>query len=161
MLNRLAWLSLLVTFVGLASAAQPLADVSESDVLALGARVHAGDRIAMRELLSLKTDGAVAEDVDVIMGGAIRNHPEAFLVEIARTQRAQCDSCLESLLGNLGDDFVDRFPEQIEDLSKRRTALRTVKVVSVQSLRDKCVFILDRQITQIRSLIKQGIAVKS
>jgi hypothetical protein len=115
----------------------------------------------MRELLSLKTDGAVAEDVDVIMGGAIRNHPEAFLVEVARTQRAQCDSCLESLLGNLGDDFVDRLPEQIEELSKRKTALRTVKVASVQALRDKCVFIIDRQITQIRSLIRQGIAVKS
>jgi hypothetical protein len=159
MIKRLTWLSILVACIGVVFADQ-LLDASEGDVFALQAQVHAGNRMAMRKLLSLKADGAVAEYVSVIMGGAIRKHPDAFLEEVVRSSRAQCDWCLQSLLGNLGDDFVDRLPEQVEELSKRREALRSAKADRVASLREKCVMLLDKQITQIQSLIEQGFAAK-
>lgn len=158
MFKPLTWLPLLLALAGVASAAEPIAaDAPEAAVFALQAQVHAGDRIAMRHLLDLSADGAVAEYVSVIMGQAIRNHPDAFLDEVAKNWRAQCESCLESLLGNLGDDFVDRFPEQVEELQKRKKALRTVNASSTQSLRDRCILVLDRQISSIQSLIRQGV----
>ena len=159
MFKLLSWLPLLVALGGAAFAAEPVADASEAQVFALQSRVRAGDRIAMHRLLDLPADGAVAEYVSIIMGQAIRSHPNAFLEEVAKNWRALCDACLESLLGNLGDDFVDRFPQQLKELSKRREALRSVKATSTQSLRDKCILLLDRKISQIQALTKSGFGV--
>jgi hypothetical protein len=92
MFKLLTWLYLLFALGGAAFAAELTQDASESDVFALQPQVHAGDRTAMRWLLNLKVDGAVAEYVSIIMGQAIRNHPDAFLDEVARNSRAQCDS---------------------------------------------------------------------
>jgi hypothetical protein len=158
MTRRFAFFSILLA-CNLAVAAKLQAQVSEDDVFALRGMVQAGDRGAMRKLLSLETDGAAAEDVSVIMGGAIRNQPDAFLEEVAKTSRSRCDACLDSLLGNLGDDFVDKFRDQVEELSKRRQALRSVKATALRPLRDKCIRLLDKQITQIQSLISEGAAM--
>jgi hypothetical protein len=152
---RFTWVVAALACAGVVAASPPGAAATETDVFNLQSQVESGSRLAMRKLLSLEVDGAVAEDVDVVMGGAIRNHPEAFLGEIARTSKAQCAPCLEGLLGNLGDDFVDRFPEQVIELEKRKDALRSVEPAQLRTLRDRCVRILEMQIAEIQAIIEQ------
>jgi hypothetical protein len=162
MANRLAcFLGLLISAAVMVAGQAPAPQsASERDVLALESRVHAGDQSAMHALFAMETDGAVSELVDVIIGGAIRNHPRAFLEVATSEPEAQCSGCLDSLLGNLGDDFVDMYREQVEELTKRRDALRSVDVPSLRTLRDKCVAILNVQISMIQSLLRQGLAVQ-
>ena len=155
MTTRRAWAVAAVACTGVVAASQAGAGATEADVFNLQSQVNAGSRPAIRELLSLEVDGAVAEDVDVVIGGAIRNHPEAVLEEIGKTSKAQCAPCLDGLLGNLGDDFVDRFPEQVVELQKRRDALRSVEITRLRALRDKCVHILERQIVQVQAIIEK------
>lgn len=124
-----------------------LPSASEDDVLALRSRVQAGDRGAIRELLSLEVDGAAAEDVAITMGGLITRDPIAFLSEMAGDRRAQC--CIDSFLGALGENFVDDGRRQIEELRKRRDALRSVQVPTLRALRDRCVSLIEMQIASM------------
>jgi hypothetical protein len=63
-------------------------------------------------------------------------------------------------LGNLGDEFVGMFREEIDELRKRRDALRSVTETALLPVRDKSISILDAQIAEIESLLRQGVAVQ-
>lgn len=121
---------------------------SEQQVLAFRAAVAGGDRASVRALFALNSDGAAAEDKDIVLGGLIRVHPRLFLEELRRSGHGSCRPCLEGILGNLGDEFVDRFAAQAEELGKRRQALLSVSDKDLAPLRDACIRVLDDQIRQ-------------
>ncbi len=152
------WFLALLACGGEALSAQPNHAASEDNVFALAKQVHAGDRVTIRTLLSLEVDGAAAEDVTVLMGGVIRTHPRVFLEEVSAHGRAHCERCLDSFLVALGDDFVDRPQLQVEELSKRREALRSVDSPALLAFRDRCIAILDAHISNLQSLSKERIA---
>jgi hypothetical protein len=127
---------------------QSATSASEQQVLAFRAAVAVGDRASVRALFALDADGAAAEDKDIVLGGLIRVHPRLFLQELRRSGHGNCRPCLEGILGNLGDEFVDRFAAQAEELGKRRQALLSVADKDLAPLRDACIRVLDDQIRQ-------------
>jgi hypothetical protein len=147
-------LSFLVTGVPLFAASPP---ATEADVSALESSARAGNREAIRALFSLhaRSDGAVAEYIDIVLGGTIRMHPQVFLEELHLAGRK---IRLDSLLGNTGPDLVDRFQEQAVELKKRKAALLTVHKGSLIQLRDECIRELDRQIETVTNAAQQSVA---
>jgi len=120
--------------------------VTEEDVFALQRPAETGDRAAIKKLFGMQADGAVAEDIDIVLGGIIRVYPQMFLEELNNSWLATCEECLPGLLGNTGEKLVDRLQEQAQELRMRRDALRSVSDKSLSNLRDKCIRILDEDI---------------
>ncbi|MBS0433011.1 MAG: hypothetical protein JSS21_11505, partial [Proteobacteria bacterium] len=56
-------------------AAEIVHSASEEEVFALQSAAQSGNRSAIRELFDMHVDGAVAEDIDVVLGRTIRHHP--------------------------------------------------------------------------------------
>jgi hypothetical protein len=144
--------SLLVVGVPLVAASPP---ATEADVSALKSSALAGNREAIRALFNLYTrsDGAVSEYIDIVLGDTICEHPQVFLEELHRASRK---IRLDALLGNTGADLVDRFQEQAVELKKRKAALLTVHEHSLIQVRDTCIRELDRQIEIVTNAAQQG-----
>jgi hypothetical protein len=153
---RVACVLLLLAATSATQAGQAPVTVSDAYVLSYETLARAGDRQTIRRLLNLEVDGAAAEAVSVVVGRAIRQHPDTFLDEVAKNHRAQCASCLASLVGALGDEYVDDDQRQLDELLSRRDALGSVDIRVLRPLRDKCIVELDAQIRQLRSFRKQS-----
>jgi hypothetical protein len=126
------------------------------DVAALSPSAKAGKRESVRKLFSLLeySDGAVTEDIDIALGATICKRPRLFLEEMKRSGIATREAYLPGLLGNLGEEFVDRYDAQAEELSNRRTALLTVTAPELVLLRDRCIQELDQQIQDTSEAIR-------
>ncbi len=76
------------------------------DILAL--QVYAGDRESLRLAIRLrrKSDGAVLENLDAIIGHAIRAHPQLFLEEIKSAKISACG--IEGIVLDAGLEYCDR-----------------------------------------------------
>lgn len=133
---------LLVVAFSNSYAADPAKSI-EVRVAVLEPRASLGNRKAVRQLFVLRnvSDGAVAEEIDIALGKVIKKHPQIFLSELSRSQR-EPDS---SLLGNLGPKYVDRLTAHADELKRRAAALRTVRDQALVEMRDKCIFILERE----------------
>jgi hypothetical protein len=138
--------TIVIVLVGVGSEvfASP-SSATEADVFALESSALAGNREAIRSLFNLysRSDGAVSEDIDIVLGNTIRKHPKVFLEELKRSKKK---SRLDALVGNTGPDLVDRFEEQAVELKRRRDALRTVHEPLLIEVRDACIRELDREI---------------
>ena len=71
MTTRRAWALAAVACTGVVAASQAGAGATEADVFNLQSQVNAGSRPAIRELLSLEVDVAVAQDGEVEIGDAM------------------------------------------------------------------------------------------
>jgi hypothetical protein len=98
-------------------------------------------RLAFR-LFSI-TDSAYTEELDVLLGKLIRINPKLFLRELVANQ--DLIVTLESLLGNEGDEYVDRPKAQCLEKRLRLKALQSVTDPSLRRKRDECVTELERQ----------------
>jgi hypothetical protein len=142
----------------ISAAAKERYSATEEQVSVLLPPTEAGDRMAIRKLFELYqySDGAVSEDIDVALGRTIRKHPQLFLEELNRSGRANCERCLPSLVGNTGEELVDRLQAQVKELDKRKNALKAVHQKSLEKLRDKLVRILNEGIREIREIPSYG-----
>jgi hypothetical protein len=70
----------------------------------------------------LKLDGNEAEELDVILGNTIKSHPTNFLKTVVKYEGKI--KRLDSLLANLGEEFVDQEKKSLEEIEKRSTALK-------------------------------------
>lgn len=131
---------------------------TEEEISVLQTSAKTGDRAAIRKLFTLYpySDGAVSEDIDVALGQTIRKHPQIFLEELNRSGRANCERCIPSLVGNTGEELVDRLQAQVNELDKRKKALRSVHQKSLEKLRDKLIRILNEEIREIRETPSYG-----
>ena len=123
---------------------------TESDVVQLEKAAVAGDRTAVRAAFRLRqrSDGAVAEHIDIVLGSTVKGHPRLFLEELKRSDNF---ARLDSLLGNLGPKYVDRSSAQSRELRARSAALRSVANPELREVRDRCLKELSRM-TKERSL---------
>jgi hypothetical protein len=127
---------------------------SEEEVVALGKAVGLGNEEAVRKLFNTRADGAVAEEIDIILGKVVRSNPKLFLEGLSQSWRANCGSCLPGLVGNTGDELVDRFRDQLKELKARRRALQGVTAQELLPLRDKCLRALDDDIREVKRAIQ-------
>jgi hypothetical protein len=98
-------------------------------------------RLAFR-LFSI-TDSAYTEELDILLGKLIRINPKLFLRELVANQ--DLIGTLEGLLGNEGEEYVDRLKAQCLENRLRQKALQSVTNPSLRRKRDDCVNELDRQ----------------
>ena len=89
----------------------------------------------------LKSDGNDAEEWDIEIGKRIKTHPTNFLksLKIYRTKIKRIDS----LVGNLGPEFVDNIDAQKKEANLRISALKKAQAKatdkSIVSLADECI----------------------
>jgi hypothetical protein len=142
MIRTCVYILILFIFCGAAHAAQ--IDLSESDVMALQKTAEAGDRGAVRQLFGFypRSDGAVTENIDMILGNVTRHYPRLFLEELKRSNagHGKCTTVGNTL------ELTDQIDEQIEELRARRESLLSVDDAPLRKLRDDCVRELDEDI---------------
>jgi hypothetical protein len=98
-------------------------------------------RLAFR-LFSI-TDSAYTEELDILLGKLIRINPNLFLRELVANQ--DLIGTLDGLLGNIGEEYVDRPKAQCLENRLRLKALQSVTDLTLRRKRDECVNELDRQ----------------
>jgi hypothetical protein len=112
----------------------------------LAYQVQAGDPAATRLGFRMRiiADGALAEDLDVVLGALIRGNTVLFLRElrIHATQVGSTNADLDHLVGNFGPAFVDRWEADRLETRLRIQALEAVRDRELADLRDRCVLSL-------------------
>jgi hypothetical protein len=101
-------------------------------------KVEHGNLSALNQafLLHAKTDAGDAEDIAISIGKSITHHPKNFLTALKKN-RTEVPR-LDSVLGNLGPEFVDKMKQRKLELEKRLKAIHSVKDSSLKSERDEC-----------------------
>lgn len=112
--------------------------------MALQKNAEAGDRGAVRKLFGFypRSDGAVTEDIDMILGNVTRRHPRIFLEELKRSNagHGKCTTVGSTL------ELTDHTHAQLAELRARREALLSVTDLPLRNLRDDCIVELDQDI---------------
>jgi hypothetical protein len=126
------------------SAAAVRAEQQEMDLMLLEVQVLARDMEAVRLALRLRpaVDGHFAEMIDIMLGRLIRIDAALFLREVGRAGAA--DHRLDSLVGDFGQEYVDRGEAYAYEAAKRSAALSQVKERSLKKLRDQCIATLKK-----------------
>jgi len=115
---------------------------TDQDLPVLEVQVISCDSEAVRLAFRLlpKSDGDVAEQLCIMLGRVIRTKPKLFLESL---KAAELDSgLLGGLVGNFGQEYVDREEADAYEARARIKALLTVKDSSLKSIRDGCVRLL-------------------
>lgn len=138
-LHLLVWM--LLFYVATCAAQTSLA---ESDVMALQKSAESGDRRVVRKLFSFypRSDGAVTEDIDTVLGNVARRYPRMFLEEL-KLSNAGHGKC--TTVGNTLE-LTDQTDAQLAELRARREALLSVTDSPLRKLRDDCINELDQDI---------------
>lgn len=97
-------------------------------------------RLAFR--LRRTADGHFAEMLDIMLGRLIRIDAPLFLREVVRAGVSA--PLLDSLVGNFGQEYVDRTEAQAYEADQRIAALRHVKDSRVKAVRDRCIALLKK-----------------
>jgi hypothetical protein len=108
-----------------------------------------GDLAAINILfkLNLLTDGAYSEQISIVLGSVISNHPQEFLYALENNFSTVVR--VDSLLGNLGTEYVDNVEKSVAELERRYGAIKEVDNVPEQ-MRNLCLYELGRQIFESR-----------
>lgn len=116
----------------------------ELDLMLFELQVLARDPEAVRLAFRLrkKQDGHIAEMLDIMLGRLIRIDAPLFLREL---QRAAPVTRPDSLVSNLGPEYVDRSSAQSYEISRRIEALRAVSDPRLREVRGWCIEELNRQ----------------
>lgn len=111
----------------------PSFDSLETWLEVLARRVEARDLAAARLAFVLDDDGQfgggdVGESLDIMLGKLLRIDPRLFLSVLkAEEQRNNAHLPLGGLVGNLGEEFVDRMQAQCRELHRRTLSVRAVR----------------------------------
>jgi hypothetical protein len=114
-------------------------DFIYSNLAMLQRQVISRDPYAVKLAFSLKTiaDGGLAEELDVVLGQLIRIDPTLFLRQLSQSRSGIIR--LDSLVGNLGEIYVDNSKAQMLEVSRRIEALQQVSDPQLVTTRDKCI----------------------
>ncbi len=113
-----------------------------------------GNSIAIDVLFKMLylTDAAYSEQLSIILGLTINDHPREFLNSLTKNYQINGIKRLDSLLGNLGEDYVDEFEKQLVELEKRYQKIKQTKNVS-EKIKSLCLYELSEQIYETRSYL--------
>jgi hypothetical protein len=114
----------------------------------LDRQVLSGDPQSVRLAFNLMAiaDGGFAEELDIILGTLIRINPKLFLQGL--NEYDILVERIDALVGNQGDQYVDRLKAQCYDMNLRINALRKVNDPKLKGVRDKCIESLRHQIKE-------------
>ena len=86
----------------------------------------------------------ILETFDIDLGKLIKKDPESFLMLLKKYMNRQEGEYLylEAILCALGDEFVDEYAKQIQEIKERIESLQIVEKKELQELRDSCIKIL-------------------
>lgn len=109
-------------------------------------KVSNGDLVELNKAFDklLKSDGHVAEELDIIIGKSIISNPINF-IKAYKKYKSRLKR-LDALVGNLGYDFVDDFPKQAIEKRKRIDALSTVSDSKLKPYALECIKELRKQL---------------
>jgi hypothetical protein len=91
-----------------------------------------------------KSDGSVAEDLDIAIGKSITSNPINFLK--AYKKHKESVTRLDALVGNLGPGFVDDFPRQATEIRKRIKALAAINDSLLKPVASECIEALKKHL---------------
>lgn len=117
-------------------------DVMDSileNITLLERQIYASDTNAIKvafRLLSI-SDGAFTEVLCMILGNLIRINPQLFLKELA--DNPDWMVILGSLVGNFGDEYIDKMRARELEVSDRIKALQSVQDEELLMLREECI----------------------
>jgi hypothetical protein len=83
-----------------------------------------------------------------MLGQLIRIDPTLFLRQLSQSRSGI--TRLGSVVGNLGQIYVDNSKAQLLEVSKRIEALQQVSDLQLVTIRDKCIKLLEAQRPQIK-----------
>jgi hypothetical protein len=112
-------------------------------------RVLNGDRNAVKVAFRLYavSDGDFGETLDIELGRLIKINPRLFLQEL-KVHRALVER-IDALLGNCGDEYIDRMDAKARELRARVKALKTINDTDLQGIRDECISVLNQECTSL------------
>lgn len=106
------------------------------------AREKQAARLAFR--LMTITDGASSEALDIMLGKLIRIDPKLFLEELRKSNYIKIGQYrFDGLVGNEGDEFVDKEQAQCLEQRLRIESLSKIKENILLPLRDICISTLN------------------
>lgn len=109
------------------------------NIILLERQIYACDTNAIKvafRLLSI-SDGAFTEVLCMILGNLIRINPQLFLKELA--DNPDWMVILGSLVGNFGDEYIDKMRARELEVSDRIKALQSVQDEELLMLREECI----------------------
>jgi hypothetical protein len=109
-------------------------------------QVEARDRQATRLAFRLMTitDGASSEALDIMLGKLIRIDPKLFLEELRKSNYIKIGQYrFDGLVGNEGEEFVDKEQAQCLEQRLRIESLSKIKDTNLLPLRDICISTLN------------------
>jgi hypothetical protein len=109
-------------------------------------QVEARDRQATRLAFRLMTitDGASSEALDIMLGKLIRIDPKLFLEELRKSNYIKIGQYrFDGLVGNEGEEFVDKELAQCLEQRLRIESLSKIKDNNLLPLRDICISTLN------------------
>jgi hypothetical protein len=118
------------------------------NLLPLEARILKGDQQSIRLGFCLYpiSGGDFTETLDIILGESIRPYAKLFLSELKNAKLIA--ELLPGLLGNCGDAFVDKPEAERKELRQRLRAIQQVHNPELQTVRQRCVDELVRQVNK-------------
>lgn len=92
-------------------------------------------------------DGASSEDLDISLGKSITRAPQIFLsnLQVHYNSRER----LDSLIGNLGPEYVDETAKKLTELRKRLTAIEKVNDPRLTKTKEVVIRELKTQIDEL------------
>lgn len=130
-------------------------DINYDDLNLLGIQILSGDREALKLAFRLRaeSDGAYAEELDIITGRLIRINPKLFLEELKLYKKNIYK--MDSLLGNYGQPYVDKLKADIYETKARIKSLKTVNDGKLIDVRDECIKVLNDSLRETSNILNQ------
>jgi hypothetical protein len=134
---------------------RPILDNIYNNLDILERRILNGSNMSVEIGLRLfaVADGAFAEELSIIMGLYLNKNIEQFL-EIISCYPLLIEPLLESFLVSVRPEFLGDVVAVIRELEYRRNILRSVQKQSLQSLKNKCLCLIDKNLKELKEFSK-------
>jgi len=118
--------------------------------------IYASDRNSVKIAFRLFTisDGLLTEDLCIILGHFICINPKMFLEEL-KEHRHLVSFIMDSLLGNLGEEYVDKMEASYLEMIRRIKCIEGVKDNSLLQMKDECLKELNKAKKELEAIVQE------
>ena len=132
---------------------RPILDNIYNNLDILERRILNGSNMSVEIGLRLfaVADGAFSEELSIMMGLYLNSNIERFL-EIMSNYPLLIEPLLESFLVSVRPELLGDLQAVIRELENRRKILGCVQKKSLQSLKNKCLYLIDKNLKELKEL---------
>ena len=125
----------------------------QSNIPILEKQILKGDTNSLKVAFRLFTisDGAFSEELQIIIGELIKINPHLFLKELNIHSHLVN---FEKLLCNCGPKYWKNIDDNIQELIKRKQAINTVDDPKLVKIKEKSIFILNKETEHLKTINK-------